>query len=110
MKIFYKNNKLKISLTVDKEIIKTYGTRAKKIKQRMNELESWDTLHDISRLPALRLHPLKGNKKGEWAVDIQKNWRICFEISNGPLPLLEDGGIDLSMVNEIKIISIEDYH
>lgn len=110
MKLFYKNKKLEISLTIDKEIIKTYGARAKKIKQRINELESWDNLYDISRLPALRLHPLKGNKKGEWAVDIQKNWRICFEISRNPLPLLENGGIDLSKVKEIKIISIEDYH
>ncbi len=102
MKISFKNNKLKNSLTVDKEIVKTYGNQAKKIKQRMNELESWDTLEGISKLPALRLHPYRGNKKGLWSIDIHQNWRILFEITNNPFPLLEDGGVDLSKVTISK--------
>lgn len=108
MKISYKNNKLEKSLTIDKVIIKTYGNQAKKIKQRMNELESWDTLDDILKLPALRLHPYKGNKKGLWSIDIHQNWRILFEITVNPIPLLEDGGVDLSKVTSVKIDSIED--
>ncbi|VAW29959.1 Toxin HigB, partial [hydrothermal vent metagenome] len=30
-------------------------------------------------LPGFRLHPLKGNKQGQWAIDVNKNWRITFE-------------------------------
>lgn len=30
------------------------------------------------QLPGLRLHPLKGAKKGNWAVDVNANWRVVF--------------------------------
>ena len=29
-------------------------------------------------LPGLRLHELKGKRKGTWAVDVSGNWRITF--------------------------------
>jgi proteic killer suppression protein len=29
-------------------------------------------------LPGLRLHPLKGERKGFFAVDVSGNWRIVF--------------------------------
>ena len=29
-------------------------------------------------LPGLRLHPLKGTRKGTWAVWVSGNWRITF--------------------------------
>ena len=28
--------------------------------------------------PAFRLHPLKGERKGEWAVSVSGNWRLIF--------------------------------
>jgi proteic killer suppression protein len=34
-------------------------------------------------LPGLGLHPLKGNRKGTWAVNVSGNWRITFKIQNG---------------------------
>ena len=44
MNLSFKNRKLKNSLTVDKEIIKSYGTMAKKVKQRMIALEETENL------------------------------------------------------------------
>jgi len=29
-------------------------------------------------LPGFRLHPLKGERKGQWAVSLSGNWRIVF--------------------------------
>lgn len=34
-------------------------------------------------LPGLRLHPLKGERKGMWAVTISGNWRIVFTFDTG---------------------------
>ena len=34
-------------------------------------------------LPGYRLHPLKGNLKGFWAVTVRANWRIIFRFE-GP--------------------------
>jgi proteic killer suppression protein len=29
-------------------------------------------------LPGLDLHPLKGSRKGTWAVSVSGNWRVTF--------------------------------
>ncbi len=42
-------------------------------------LETAETLEDMD-LPGLGLHPLKGNRKGTWAVKVSGNWRITFKI------------------------------
>jgi len=30
------------------------------------------------RLPGYRLHQLKGDRKGAWAVSVSGNWRLVF--------------------------------
>lgn len=32
--------------------------------------------------PGPRLHPMKGERKGFWAVDVSGNWRIVFRFEN----------------------------
>lgn len=34
-------------------------------------------------LPGYRLHPLKGNLKGFYAVTVQANWRVIFRFVEG---------------------------
>ncbi len=40
------------------------------------------TAHAIQDLvfPGSNLHPLKGNKKGYWSIQINGNWRVIFKI------------------------------
>lgn len=38
---------------------------------------------DDMNLPGFRLHPLKGDLKGFWAVTVRANWRIVFRIEGG---------------------------
>lgn len=33
--------------------------------------------------PTFRLHPLKGNRKGTWAVTVRANWRVTFRFAEG---------------------------
>ncbi len=46
-------------------------------------------LHAAPSLEALRLNPgnkfhaLGGNRKGQWAISINAQWRICFEWRDG---------------------------
>jgi toxin HigB-1 len=44
--------------------------------------------------PAFRLHPLKGNRKGVWAVTVRANWRVTFRLE-------ESSACD---------VDLEDYH
>ena len=34
-------------------------------------------------LPGYRLHRLKGERRGFWAVTVRSNWRIIFRFENG---------------------------
>jgi proteic killer suppression protein len=34
-------------------------------------------------LPTFRLHPLKGDRKGCYAVTVRANWRIVFQFESG---------------------------
>jgi toxin HigB-1 len=34
-------------------------------------------------LPGYRFHPLKGNRKGAYAVTVRANWRVTFEWEDG---------------------------
>jgi proteic killer suppression protein len=33
--------------------------------------------------PGYGLHPLKGNRRGQWAVRVSANWRIIFRFEDG---------------------------
>ena len=34
-------------------------------------------------LPGFQLYPLRGGRRGEWAVSVSGNWRVIFEF-DGP--------------------------
>ena len=34
-------------------------------------------------LPGFRLHPLRGNHAGFWAVTVRANWRVIFRFEDG---------------------------
>jgi proteic killer suppression protein len=34
-------------------------------------------------LPGFKLHPLKGQSKGLWAVTVRANWRVIFRFDQG---------------------------
>ncbi len=34
-------------------------------------------------LPGFRLHRLKGQQKGHWAVSVSGNWRVTFRFDDG---------------------------
>jgi len=53
---------------------------------------------------------MKGKLKGCFAVNVKHPYRLIFRPVNSPLPVLDDGGLDLTKVTDIQIIGLEDYH
>jgi proteic killer suppression protein len=47
----------------------------------LSRLDASQSQEDMN-LPGLRLHSLKGDLKGFWAVDVSGNWRIFFRFEN----------------------------
>lgn len=48
----------------------------------LNALDAARSPDDMNR-PSYRLHPLKGDRKGHWAVTVRANWRIVFGFEDG---------------------------
>ena len=68
-------------------------THKDKIRIRLAALDTATILDDMN-IPGFRLHPLKGDMKGLWAIDVSKNWRITFRFVDG----------------DVFIVNYEDYH
>ena len=62
----------------------TKGIRAdqvKRLRMILARLAAATEPRDMA-LPGLRLHPLKGELKGFFAVDVSGNWRIIFRFED----------------------------
>jgi proteic killer suppression protein len=46
-------------------------------------LEAATSLSDLSPLKSAGLHKLGGNRKGQWAMNINGPWRLCFRFTDG---------------------------
>ena len=56
------------------------------IKRAIRRLEYIDLatcLDDLRVPPSNRLHALKGDRKGQYAISINDQWRICFRFDAG---------------------------
>lgn len=58
------------------------AVHAKRLRLQLAKLDSAQTPEDMN-LPGWKLHPLKGDLKGLWAVWVDQNWRMTFRIENG---------------------------
>jgi proteic killer suppression protein len=110
MEITFKNNKLHKICASEKQLIRTYGSNcARKMTSRFDDLQAAISLAAFKALPG-RCHELKGNKKGQFSLDLEHPLRLIFEPSNEDVQKQEDGGLDWNSVKAIKIIGVEDTH
>ena len=54
----------------------------RRISQILDDLEHASAPRDMDR-PAYRLHPLKGDRRGQWSVRVSGNWRVVFRFVDG---------------------------
>jgi len=83
--------------------------RAKKIRQRLDDLAAATNLEMMKSLPG-RCHELKGDHHGQLSLDLDHPWRLIFVPADVPPARKNDGGIDWLNVRIIKILRIEDTH
>lgn len=55
---------------------------AEKLRDILARLDASASAMDMD-LPGFRLHPLKGELKGLWAVTVRANWRVIFRFAEG---------------------------
>jgi proteic killer suppression protein len=61
------------------------GVNAEHVEKLLDILDALDTAKTVADmdLPGFRLHPLKGELKGSWAVTVRANWRVVFRFADG---------------------------
>jgi proteic killer suppression protein len=52
-------------------------------------LNNAQNLTDLRVPPSNRLERLKGDRKGQYSIRINQQWRICFEWQNGDAQRVE---------------------
>ena len=64
--------------------VKAFSGFERKAELKLDQLEAATSILDLS-LPGNRLEALKGERKGQYSIRINDQWRICFEWPKGSL-------------------------
>ncbi len=108
MEIRYRHGKLRQLCEQRVVAERMLGTQvARKLMLRLQELQAASRVNDLI---AGRPHPLTGERKGQFALDLAGGWRLVFAPANHPLPLRLDGSVNWSQITIIRIEFIGDYH
>jgi proteic killer suppression protein len=49
---------------------------------RLTQLNAATKVDDLRTPPSNRLEALKGDRKGQWSIRINNQWRICFRFAH----------------------------
>ncbi|MDA3877632.1 MAG: type II toxin-antitoxin system RelE/ParE family toxin [Halothiobacillus sp.] len=69
------------------------ASHAKRLRLILTKLDQAESPGDMD-LPGLRLHELKGRRKGVWSVSVSGNWRVTFRF----------------LGRNVEVVNYEDYH
>ena len=62
--------------------------QARRIGTILAIMDEADSLAPLDR-PAMRLHQLKGDREGTWAVNVNGPWRVTFAFEDGAFTLID---------------------
>lgn len=110
MDISFETKKLE-KLASDRSLCeRKLGTqRCRIFLRRLNDLFNARSLADVRHLPG-RYHELTGDRKVQWACDLDQPYRLIFRPAEQPNPTNDAGGTIWEEITHIVVIEIEDYH
>ena len=96
--IQFRTNRWKRAYRNTKDGIRLLGTeRHRKFVQRIDLIGEARSIEELSVLPGLHWHPLKGNRAGQFAVTLTGNFRLIITV-------VED------TPNTVCVEEVTDYH
>jgi len=108
LKFNFKDKKIRELCEKQAAATKKLGaTCARKLRVRLDDLEAASC---VTELTAGNPHPLKGDRMGQFALDLAGGFRLVFAPDQDPLPVNKDESIDWSQITIICIEFIGDYH
>jgi proteic killer suppression protein len=65
------------------ERVKAFSGIERPARLKLDRLDAATALSDLAHLPGNRFEALKGDRKGQYSIRINDQWRICFEWPDG---------------------------
>jgi toxin HigB-1 len=59
--------------------VRDFQSFEQQLKKRLAVLEDAQSLDDLRLLPSNHLEALTGDRKGQFSIRINRQWRLCFE-------------------------------
>ena len=88
MEVTFRTKKLEREYVKSVAAIKAYGVQvAQKYIQRINIIKHSRNINELTRLPGLRCHPLKGNREGQFAINLTGFYRLIFTLHGDALEI-----------------------
>ena len=63
--------------------VKAFSGIERSARMKLDRLEAATALKDLAALPGNRFEVLSGDRKGQYSIRINDQWRICFEWPEG---------------------------
>jgi len=83
----FKSNKLKKAFLKD-DFSGILPEHIEKCKLILSVINMATDIADLNR-PSFKLHQLRGDREGIWAITVRANWRITFKFENGDAYILD---------------------
>ncbi len=62
---------------------KRFNAIARVAERKLQMIDSACSIDDLKIPPGNRLEALHGDRRGEWSIRINDQWRICFRFADG---------------------------
>ena len=95
MEIVFRTNKLEKCYRVNARALRAWGADVgRRYIQRINIIKWARGMDDLYKMPELKCHPLKGDRKGQYAVSLTGFQRLIFS--------LQGERLEVAMVEEVS--------
>jgi len=89
MDVTFRTRKLEREYEDSKKAIQEYGqVVATRYIERINIIKSATDIEQLQGLPRIKCHPLKENRKGEWAIMLIRRVRLIFTLHGDNLEIV----------------------
>lgn len=110
MNITFADRKLNKIANDDRKMVRELGKiRAEKLRERLVQLNIASTLEEVRNLPG-NYHELVGDRKGQWACDLDQPYRLIFTPHEDPIPTNEYGQYIWVEIQGVEVVEIINYH
>ena len=74
--------------------VKAFSGFRRSAQLKLDRIEAAVSVKDLAALPGNRFETLSGDRKGQYSIRINDQWRICFEWPEGSV-----GPVDVEIVD-----------